>query len=375
MSSTKVVKSLKLFKREGSADKVYQGEILDDGGTFRVRFMNARRGQALRLAKEFPGLGPDAAQAQFDKGLQAKRKDGYTEDEGGQAYTSSEFAGRDSGLRPSLPRPVPEGMLPHLISSSAWALQEKANGENRLLQMDAQGNVRGANKKGLLVDIPAQWVEQVRQAATDPFILCGEHVDDKLYVFDALMIGGEDLRQLTFAQRYTVLESTLAAWRVASIEVLKAYFDPQHKAQMLETWQRENREGGVFKLKGKPHVEGLTDVCLKHKFVESSACQVLALNEKRSVRIGLLDADGAVVPVGNVTLPANAPAIAVGDVVEVQYLYFNPGGAFEQPVFLFKRGDMEPSECLLSQVTRLKPGDGTGQADNACSERRERMRA
>lgn len=347
-----------LYKREGSADKVYQASLQPaEGGLFNVIFRNARRGSPLKLAKELAGLSWDAALAAFDKQVASKKREGYTEQEDGQAYTSSEFAGRDSGMRPQLPKPVSAEQAEQLVADPVWCLQLKANGENRMLHGGPDG-VRGSNKKGLWVDIPQHWVEQLQRATDQPFVLCGEHVGETLFVFDALMIDGQDLRSQSFEHRLTVLESALSEWRVSCLELIPAFFDEQDKAQVLAAWREGRLEGGVFKRKDQPHIDGYSDACLKYKFCESSACQVLGRNgDKRSVAIGLLDDAGCMVPVGNVTIPANADIPCAGDVIEVQYLYFNPGGAFEQPVYLFKRGDMEPAECRMSQVTRIKPQD------------------
>lgn len=348
---------IKLYKREGSADKVYQLSLQAGAapGTFDVLFQNARRGQPLKVAKSLPGLTREAAVGEFDRQLKAKLKDGYTEEEHGQAYTSSAFAGRDSGLRPQLPKVATEAMLPQLLADPLWGMQEKANGENRIVQMDAQRAVRGTNKRGLWVDIPQAWVEALQAAATDPLILCGEHVDEKLYVFDALMLGGKDIRHMLFRERYTLLMHMLATWNIPDLVLLQADFHPAAKAARLDELRQGNREGAVFKLADQPYQDGYSDASLKFKFNESSACHVLSVNKQRSVQIGLLDAAGALVPVGSVTVPVNQDVPEVGSVVEVRYLYLNHGGAFEQPVFLFKRNDMEAGECRLSQVTRYKP--------------------
>ena len=53
---------------------------------------------------------------------------------------------------------------------------------------------------------------------------------------------------------------------------------------------------------------------------------------------------------GNVTVSVNFALPSVGDVVEVRYLYANRGGALYQATFLGVRDDIDPSECLLSQI-------------------------
>lgn len=224
-----------LFKREGSADKVYQATLRPgaEHGTFDVVGENARRGQALRPAKRFAGLPLAEATAEFERLVKGKMKDGYPEQEHGQAYTSSEFAGRDSGLRPQLPKVATEDMLAHLLADPRWGMQEKANGENRVVQLDDAGFVRGINKKGLWVEIPQSWVDKLRKAATDPLVLCGEHVGDKLYAFDALVLGGRDVRHLAFRERYTLLVHMLASWNIEELVLLEAHFTPEVKARRL----------------------------------------------------------------------------------------------------------------------------------------------
>ena len=54
---------------------------------------------------------------------------------------------------------------------------------------------------------------------------------------------------------------------------------------------------------------------------------------------------------GKVTIPANHDIPKVGAVVEVRYLYaFRESHALFQPVYLGPRDDVEPGECLASQI-------------------------
>jgi bifunctional non-homologous end joining protein LigD len=352
-------KLITLYKREGSADKVYSLEITPGAvGSWDVRFRNARRGQTMKLAKEMLGLTLDDANAEFDKQRRAKTKDGYTEDQNGQAYTSSEFAGRVSGLSPQLPKPIDESHARRLIEDDDWVLQQKANGENRMLVKKGD-ELRGTNKKGLFVDIPANWIEECRAVLPDCEI-AGEQVGDVYFAFDLLSVAGVDLRNEPFDKRYSALVALLAPGKpgdMPSFKVLAAAVGAQAKAARLAELEANRDEGGVFKHRLYPFTPGYTDTSLKYKFNESSACVVLAQNRQRSVQIGLYDAEGHMVTAGNVTIPPSAVVPAEGEVVEVEYLYYNPGGAFEQPVFLRVRKDMEAAEAVLSQITRYKPDE------------------
>ena len=79
---------------------------------------------------------------------------------------------------------------------------------------------------------------------------------------------------------------------------------------------------------------------------------------KRSVKIGLLDSVSGdlvkMISVGNVTIPPNYGIPAVGDIVEVEYLYAYKGGSIYQPVYRGKRTDVDISACILGQL-KFKP--------------------
>jgi bifunctional non-homologous end joining protein LigD len=81
------------------------------------------------------------------------------------------------------------------------------------------------------------------------------------------------------------------------------------------------------------------------------------LNDKRSVELRLLNGQGWV-QVGNVTIPANHAIPAVGEVVEVRFLYaFKESNALYQPVYLGPRKDIEQHECVLSQLKYKSTGE------------------
>jgi bifunctional non-homologous end joining protein LigD len=89
---------------------------------------------------------------------------------------------------------------------------------------------------------------------------------------------------------------------------------------------------------------------LKFKFVETASFIVTARNEKRSVTLCLFDGD-ELAHAGNVTNPPNHAVPAVGEVVEVRYLYaFRESGSIYQPVYLGKRCDIPQADCTTDQL-------------------------
>jgi bifunctional non-homologous end joining protein LigD len=66
--------------------------------------------------------------------------------------------------------------------------------------------------------------------------------------------------------------------------------------------------------------------------------------------LGLLDAAGNVIPVGNVTVPTGRAKPDVDSLIEVQYLYAYKGGSLYQPVLIGPRTDINRDECTLEQL-------------------------
>ena len=96
---------------------------------------------------------------------------------------------------------------------------------------------------------------------------------------------------------------------------------------------------------------------MKHKFCATLSAVVATINGRRSVELRLFGKDGWS-RVGNVTIPVNEAIPAVGQVVEIKYLYaFPESRCLFQPVYLGKRDDVEHHECVLSQLKFKAGGD------------------
>ena len=120
----------------------------------------------------------------------------------------------------------------------------------------------------------------------------------------------------------------------------------------MHTLKQQKAEGVVFKLWNAPYTAGRPNSGgsqLKYKFVATLSAVVAKVNQQRSVGLRLLNHEGWQ-PVGNVTIPANHTVPPVGAVVEVRYLYAVPDGSLYQPVYLGQRSDVEPHECVVSQL-------------------------
>jgi bifunctional non-homologous end joining protein LigD len=230
-----------------------------------------------------------------------------------------------------------------------------------VLLRKAGAEIHGINRKGLLIGLPSPIVVGAYKITSD-FVLDGECVGDVLYAFDLLEWDGEDLRTKSYQRRVVKLSSLLNRPDITHIEFAEIATDPANKERLFRHLQAERREGVVFKRLDAPYTPGRPNSGgnqLKHKFYATCSAVISRINDKRSVEVRLLNGHGWI-PCGNVTIPPNFNVPAVGEVVEIRYLYaFRESNALYQPVYLGPRQDIEQHECVLSQL-KYK---GTGEED------------
>lgn len=354
-------KSAYLFMTEGSSDKEYHLHLMQvpgEGDGWCAYYANGPRARVGRSKPIKEGVfSYEQASALYEAKLKSKLKDGYTPSETGVRFANTEHGQQASGHAQQLPSAVLSDQALQMVDDPLFAAQEKANGERRTIEV-ISGRVRGINKLGLYVNLPENLVHAF-SCFGDGFF-DGEQVGSEMHVFDLLSYRGKDMRAMPFGQRYQAMEEDVLAdmykpdnWPIFT---LVAAFTRQDKMAMLERVQKSNGEGLVFKRVDGAYEAGRSKSVFKYKFIESCTCVVLQRNQQRSVGLALYNANDFLVPVGNVTVPQNFDLPKEGDLVEVQYLYYNPEGAFEQPVYLGPRVDVLANEANLKQVTRLKPG-------------------
>jgi bifunctional non-homologous end joining protein LigD len=222
------------------------------------------------------------------------------------------------------------------------------------------GQVVAANRRGLECSIP-QGVAAVLARSTG--VLDGEMVGASYHPFDLLEDGGQDLRALDYAERHSRLVLKYGPSVSPEVQIVPLALRQTEKRVLFEALKAANAEGIVFKiLEGigyKPgKVESLAKAhAVKVKFYASAECVVTGWNSGRqSISLGAYDAQGALVPIGNVTVPSKyVRQIPEQGVVQVRYLYATGGQQLYQPSLdpssgSVVRKDKTPAECLLSQL-------------------------
>lgn len=349
-----------LYYRQGNADKVYQVRMEPKAEGFVVNVAYGRRGSTMTAGTKTPAPVPEGeARKVYERLIRDKAAKGYTPGQDGTTYRLTDLDGRDTGLRCQLPHAIDEERLPELVASTEFLMQEKFDGR-RLMVRKIGAQIDGINRRGLIIPLPEAIVEAVRALPCD-CILDGESLGDRYILFDLLQHWGKSLRDRPAAERLELLAQNLRGVATgAGLQLAESASSPAKKEAMLNRLRAASAEGVVFKRIDSliaPGRETHSD-WFKVKFVETASFVAGEPNDgRRSVALWLYGEHGALVPAGNVTIPASCSVPSPGAVVEVRYLYAHrQSGSIYQPVYLGERDDIDATECTVSQL-KFKAGE------------------
>ena len=400
------IQSVTLHCQQGSSDKVYILGIMrlepltsttwSPSQNFAVVAHYGRRYGHWTVAHKGHFSTLVEATKKFNSLVREKSAKGYeliesvtTPEEGAQASAPTPAPYVPAPFVPSAPpRPrcvllnaVSPDSVDSLLDAPEWALQPKIDGQRLLVEIAEDGTIRGFNRRGVEVTVPANIVEGLDGFPTGVTYdgeITGGADGQVFHIFDVVdenltfqqrtealerVFGRQEGRppagRLLTPYRQEALEGIVGQNGNGSVRLVRTYIDRWAKRESLKTLADANREGVVFKrldaryTVGRPNSGGSY---LKHKFVQSATCQVLRVNNQRSVEIGLVG-PGALPSrsCGNVTIPANHEIPAVGQLVEVQYLYANPvvsdfsrgSATLYQPVYLGVRDDADGPDSFV----------------------------
>lgn len=351
-----ITQNVTLYYREGGSDKVYQVGIEPAGDRFVVNFAYGRRGSTLNVGtKTNVPVEYSQAKAIFDQLVREKTAKGYTPGTAGTPYQDTQQEDRFTGILPQLLNPIDKAEAFALLRDPAWGMQQKHDGRRLLIQKEGEA-ITGINRKGLIVPLPETLAQSVRQIPAS-FLMDGESIGENLYAFDLLTLNTEDLRPLTYLQRWHSLGHLLRCSGRTHLHWVDLALTECCKKQTLNRLEAARAEGVVFKhldaryTPGRPASGGDQ---LKYKFTSTLSAVVWSINARRSVEIRLSN-NGSWQEAGNITIPPNHPVPPIGAVIDAQYLYAFPGsGILYQAVYLGIRNDIASTECTVTQL-KYKP--------------------
>lgn len=353
-------RSVTLYSTENGSDKLYKAEVSPSGVGWVVNFwFGPRTGTLQSGTKTKSPVSKDEALKIWDKLVREKKAKGYHEGADAPAYTESDGTTKDTGLRPMLLTPASEEDLIRFLWNTSWGAQEKFNGK-RIMIRARDGRVVGANRRGLECSIPETVAAALRRYDA---ILDGEMMGDKYCAFDLLEDGRLDLRGQDYALRHSKLVDRFDVSVFPHVQIVPLAVRQGDKRALFDCLKAKNAEGIVFKRLGgigytTGKVASLESAhAVKVKFYASIECLAIGWNSGRqSIGLGLYDAAGVLIPVGNVTVPSKyAKDIVANAVVQVRYLYATGGHQLYQPSLDSSSGsvvrkDKALSECRLDQL-------------------------
>lgn len=351
--------SITLYNQQNGADKVYKADLVAVDGGFMVTGWNGRRGAALKEQPKTTAPVPYAeAKKAFDSLVKKKIKDGYQPGKDGSSYVTAD-AGARCDISLHLLTAASEADVERYLADDTWVAQPKMDGERR--PVARHDTVVGGNRNGLAVAMPSTLVQALSKLPSGTEI-DGEQVGDTLHVFDAMKVGGTDLRGHGLMDRYQQAVGLVELINAPSVVVVPTAIGTEAKRAMYQKLRATRQEGIVFKKLFSKYAPGKDESQIKVKFVESATVVVDSVHPtKRSVAVKVFSPSGAPVMLGNVTIPANHTIPAVNELVEVEYLYVV--SSLYQPVYKGVRTDLGLSACTTAQL-KYRAGIGEDDAQN-----------
>lgn len=382
--NNQTVAKVTLHNNTGNSDKIYECVVVRSGELYLVNTQNGRRGGSMTpRTKTKEPVSLEAAMKIYDGLVKEKKADNYYVLEGDGAVAAPAASNDPTGAfhQPQLLNDIDRDAAKALIQDDDWVMEEKMDGKRIAVAISAS-DVRISNKSARACSIPPPIVTAIQSLTSveyaGPVLYVeaeGELVGDTYHVFDIFVIDGADLRHLPYETRaahYAKLirrNKAMSSSVFDTIEAVETFYGTPAKRAAFERIEGRNGEGVVFKRRDMVYTPGRPNSggpALKFKFKESSTAICLGdSNEgKRSIRLGLLSSNGAMVNVGKVTVPPNQPVPPQNSLVEIQYLYKYEDGALFQPVLLGIRDDQNRENCTLAQVRRVKmKTEGTEEGD------------
>jgi len=344
--------NITLYFKQGNSDKVYIVSLEEvENSLFVVNFAYGRRGATLTTGtKTQKPVDYDSAKKNYDTLVKSKTSKGYKPGEEGPQYVHTDTDARETGIQCQLLNFIEESQVIQYINDDDWWAQEKYDGKRMLLHKT--DTVTAVNRNGLSVGAPDKILKRAVSAERS-FLVDGEAVGEKLFVFDMLEIDNKNIRSMSYEQRLSNLES-LGLNR--SIIVVKTAKTQKQKQNLYNRLHDSGAEGIVFKKYAAPYTEGRpssSGTQVKFKFYNTASVVVTKINDRRSVGISML-ANEKQVEVGNVTIPPNKDVPPLNSIIEVRYLYAYQGGSLYQPTYINVRDDIDAKDCVISQL-KYKP--------------------
>ncbi|HTL33012.1 MAG TPA: WGR domain-containing protein [Kofleriaceae bacterium] len=365
------VKSVQLFFQEGTSDKLYNAQIVEDAGAYTVAVQWGRRGSKLQEGNKALRVTRAKAEATFDRIVREKRSKGYEEIAGnvrpaavappsGQGSASKAGAGTKRavvGHAAQLLTAIEDDELDGFLADDAMIAQQKLDGIRVLVTIQPTGELIATNRNGQPTQMAGGNALAGLAYLPKATVVDGEILDDAYWIFDVLAIAGTDVRTHGYLDRYKLLDEELEPALTGTAQILPLAKGAKAKRTLHDKLRRAGAEGIVFKQRDAPYSHGRVTTQRKHKFIKSADVIILE-NAGNAYKMAVMDGSklfecGRVFAgTTNASRKDLDARLARGErpVAEVRYLYATDDHQLFQPVFVNVRDDKLARSCLRSQL-------------------------
>jgi bifunctional non-homologous end joining protein LigD len=357
-----VIAKADLWYCDASSDKVYHVTLEEIGLGYVVNFAYGRRGSSLKTgSKTSSPTSLNEARKIYDRLVSEKTGKGYQHSTIISINNTIPVVQNTKipEVQPVLLNPIDEKDAELILENPDWYAQPKLDGERFLLKKNGN-HIIGYNRKGIQIWVPIEIHESVKASSAyyeggcANFLIDGELIGNKYYVFDVLEHDDKDVKNLALENRLQVLTDLLEEIESDHIILVNTAKSESEKIKLYNDLAYNNKEGIVFKYRFAQYTPGRPfnayyGEYLKCKFYSTCSCIVSEINTKRSVGLTVFD-KGVTIKIGNCTIPVSHNIPEPGDIVEVRYLYAYKNGSLYQPVYLGVRNDLDEKDASYSQI-------------------------
>ena len=364
------IRTIRLFFQEGTSDKVYNAEIVEDRGRYTVHVSWGRRGGGLQEGNKAVRVTRAEADKVFDRLVREKTTKGYQEitatvqpaavappvGEGSGTKAGAGTTRARVGLAAQLLTALPDDELPSFLLDDAMIAQQKLDGVRVIVYVG--DTIVATNRNGQPTQMANAALASLEYLPKGTCV-DGEVLGNQFWLFDVLALAGQDVRSRGYLERWQMLDEELEPALTGGANILPLASGKTAKQTLHDKLRRANAEGIVFKHRDAPYSSGRGTTQRKYKF-QKSADVIILENVGNAYRMAVWDGsklfDIGRVFAGTTNASRNDldTRLARGEsvVAEVRYLYATDDHQLFQPVFVTRRDDKLATDCVRAQLVR-----------------------
>lgn len=258
----------------------------------------------------------------------------------------------EQALRPMLAEPATD--VDDLLQDDEFLAQYKLDGDRFVIEVN-EGVVAAYNRQGQpkTSNMAPEVLAPFYHLTEGYWVFDGEMVGRTLWLFDMAAAWGRLPKNAPFVERYNMMAGVLTGMKLPEcVRILPCSQGLEDKQFLLQHAVEEEREGVIFRrMSGSYQFGRRTKDLQKYKFLKEADVFVtqVGVKSKENAEVAVYNS-GLEQVVGMVSTIGKGD-VAVGDVLEVRFLYvLDPEfPRMFQPRILRKRTDKSAEECSIDQ--------------------------